>query len=311
MFEVIENIKDDLNDLGCDIRAEVVTAELAANGINLNDVAFKNKSGFKRQFEKDIQDIKCDDDTGSGKKIFIELNREGLYDYLPEGLFHFETNKRGFKSSSEALDEIRMKRLQEQEARAFFHPMENEYRHLQTELEIKESGTVNQFSAEQNRKLFFQTFGYLPEFNDVQIAKLLFFLPLASKFRGNMQMLSFILENLLNIPVSVNLKNETSFEFYEAEKDISKLALGIDLVMGNKVLMHENCLHIHLYEIEKKHTTLFFENGLNYQIIEKVIAFLMPIQYNFKIVYHFCEADKYAFTAEKENFSFLGFNSVI
>ena len=75
--------------------------------------------------------------------------------------------------------------------------------------------------------------------------------------------------------------------------------------------MYETCLQIKISELKRTDTIDFFEGGLYYNIIEKVIGFLMPIDYKFKIVYDFCEQDQKAILFEKEETSYLGFNSVI
>ena len=311
MLQEIQYIKEDLKTAVCDFKGEVFANELEANGIDADNLLFKTKSGFKRQFEKDIQEINFSDDDLLGQKILIELNREGFYDFITEGVAHFDVDKKAFKNSTEITDEIKLKRLQEKSARDFFQPFENEFYQALMALENKEAGSVNQFDSELNKQLFFKTYGYLPEFDDVQIAKLLFFLPLAYKLRGQESMIEFMLKNLIQFPVSVSIEKSFKNQKIDNQKKMSDFTLGVDSTISNYVKVYETCLQIKISELKRTDTIDFFEGGLYYNIIEKVIGFLMPIDYKFKIVYDFCEQDQKAILFEKEETSYLGFNSVI
>lgn len=311
MLQEINNIKANLKATSCDIKAEVFVNELVLNGIPQEDILFKAKSAFKRQFEREVEDLSFVEDDYNGTKIVVEINREGFYDYIPEGVTHFDTDKKAFKSSSEITDEIKFKRFQEKAARDFFQPFENEFYSANVSLENKESGSVNQFDSELNKQLFFKTYGYLPEFDDVQIAKLLFFLPLAYKLRGQDRMIEFILNNLLQFPVKVDLKNVSASYKNEFQGKLSESMLGVNFVLGDSVKIGETCLQITVSELNSSDTVDFFQGGSLFNIIEKVIGFLMPISYKFEIIYHFREQDECLNLQGNEKSCYLGYNSVI
>jgi len=311
MLQEINNIKDNLKSISCDFKGEVFANELTLNGISPDDILFKSKSAFKRQFEKEIQGINFEENDFTGSKIVVELNREGFYDFIPEGVTHFDVDKKAFKSSSEITDEIKLKRLQEKAARDFFQPFENEFYSANVTLENKESGSVNQFDSVLNKQLFFKTYGYLPEFDDVQIAKLLFFLPLAYKLRGQDKMIEFMLNNLIQFPITAVLESNFVYNKIDFQKKLVDSVLGVDSILGDSVKVFELCLLLKVSELQRKDMVDFFEGGLYYSIIEKVIGFLMPIDYKFKIIYDFRESDKRAFLLENEEISYLGYNSVI
>jgi hypothetical protein len=311
MIQEINNIKDNLKSISCDFKGEVFANELTLNGISLDDILFKSKSAFKRQFEKEIQSINFEDNDFTGSKIVIELNREGFYDFIPEGITHFDVDKKAFKNSSEITDEIKLKRLQEKTARDFFQPFENEFYSANITLENKESGSVNQFDSVLNKQLFFKTYGYLPEFDDVQIAKLLFFLPLAYKLRGQDRMIEFMLKNLIPFPITAVVESTSVSNKIDFQKKLVDCELGVDSILGDSVKEYETSLILKVSELHRNDMLDFFEGGIYYNIIEKVIGFLMPIDYKLKMIYYFCETDKIAFLHENQEISYLGYNSVI
>lgn len=161
-----------------DLKAEVIVGELIRNGISEDTVFFKKKSNFKRRFEKDVQRIEFNNEAETNlKNVVVHVNREGLYDMLPEGIFHQDDGENQSTSGTEVIENSKKRREEEAAARRFFQPVENELLHLLCQLELEESENLNYFSAKNNKYLFHQAFGYWPEFNDIRIAKLLFFLP--------------------------------------------------------------------------------------------------------------------------------------
>ena len=135
-IEIIENARF--------LRAEVVAAELVLNQPEgKNDHIFLNQGALKRPFRGEIASISQEQNELLGLDyLVIALNKEGLYDYLPEGLFHQPRKLDSFKSKQQTLEEIKQVRQQEKEARNFFSPFENEFQHLRLGLELLERKMV-------------------------------------------------------------------------------------------------------------------------------------------------------------------------
>src|ERR1700712_1031115 len=72
-----------------DIRMEVVLSELTEHGLRLDDVIIESHSLFKRNYQHDIEAIGNVNHGRSRKtKLSVAVNRQGIYDQLPEDLFH-------------------------------------------------------------------------------------------------------------------------------------------------------------------------------------------------------------------------------
>lgn len=122
-MDYLEHLSAEVKDFIADLRAEVVAAELIEHGINQEDITFNFKGIKRRAYSRDIANIKLPTDDDENYKFII--NRESIYDSLPEAIFHQPLNSKPFKSKAEILDEIKIQREEEIEARKFFNPIEN------------------------------------------------------------------------------------------------------------------------------------------------------------------------------------------
>ncbi|MGB1309498.1 MAG: hypothetical protein ACPG6B_11345, partial [Oceanihabitans sp.] len=115
----LEHIFEELITVYQNLKAEVIIAELQKNSNLTNkDVVVHHKSAFKRSHRRDILDIGLIEDN----KLHVNLSRNGLYDQLPEGLFHTKDTK----NTSITYTELRKTyKKEEQDARHFFLPLEN------------------------------------------------------------------------------------------------------------------------------------------------------------------------------------------
>jgi hypothetical protein len=107
------------------LKAEALCAELMANGVSFDDLIIKQAGSFRKSYRNDIELI--DQNKGNrDEEILIEINRDSIYDKLPEGLFH-QTKGGGNTAGMKAMiGEYRRYRDEEKQARKFFQPIEQE-----------------------------------------------------------------------------------------------------------------------------------------------------------------------------------------
>ncbi len=86
--KLIEEIQSVLDEVPLDLRAEVLVNDLIVRGISVNDLFVKPVGLFRRRFDKDIHSVEQVDLKDGQRAQILRLNREGLYDGLPENLFH-------------------------------------------------------------------------------------------------------------------------------------------------------------------------------------------------------------------------------
>ena len=107
------------------LKAEALCAALLEHGYAFDDLILKRLGTFKRSFSNDIEAVSARADNTEGR-LEISLNRDSLYDRLPEGLFHQPRGKGSGAAVTEMVKEFRRYREEEKEARKFFQPIEQE-----------------------------------------------------------------------------------------------------------------------------------------------------------------------------------------
>ncbi len=107
------------------LKAESLCADLIENGIGFEDLFIRFAGSFRKSYRNDIEEVTF---SGEGRKspVTIELNRDGIYDKLPEGLFHQTRGSSRTASVSAMVTEYRQFREEERMARKFFQPVEQE-----------------------------------------------------------------------------------------------------------------------------------------------------------------------------------------
>ena len=92
----IEELIRAIESLPKDLRMEVLMGELVENQLSdLERVAIKALGIFNRGLGRDLGEIAVEkDDFGTVQRIVFPVHREGIYDALPKGLFHYPRNKK-------------------------------------------------------------------------------------------------------------------------------------------------------------------------------------------------------------------------
>ena len=134
-----------VDNLSFDIRAEVLIAELLEQAAIPRDKAILKAKGIHaRPFSRDVLEVELfEDDRMRRDAIFFHVAREGLYDALPEGIFHTPKTQR---NATEMVDEIKKQNQQREDARTFFLPIEEEFNRQRILVEQEERKTIGGFS---------------------------------------------------------------------------------------------------------------------------------------------------------------------
>ncbi|WP_452219802.1 hypothetical protein [Lacinutrix salivirga] len=193
----LEHIFEELLSVYQNLKAEIVVAELQKNSsLTQDNLVVKNKSAFRRSHRRDILNLGSIEDN----TLFLNLSRNGLYDQLPEGLFHTK-DKTNSKTSYPELRKTYKK--EEEEARHFFLPLENEFFNQKLNIEKKEQELLNNFINLDDNFLidFWKIDQSIPK---KYLLKLLKLLPYAYKIAGNIELMELCLKNILNKKVKIN-----------------------------------------------------------------------------------------------------------
>ncbi|CCG99937.1 hypothetical protein FAES_1928 [Fibrella aestuarina BUZ 2] len=239
-------IAEQIGRLRSDVRLEVVLAELFYDGVNpMRELLIHPAGLFERSFRHDIgrATVGNPDVWGTGpasidpsrpQYINIEVHRDGIYDYLPEGLFHQPSNLG--RDQAEVFDDIDEQARRQRGMRQFFQPIEQEFYLQGLAMELEERKyLINEQTLRQNDQgaVLRQFWGLPPDLLDLrQLNNLLHLLPIAHRLVHNTELVSQVFTLILGVPVAIRTippllhlitlsENETP-----APSELSKAELG-------------------------------------------------------------------------------------
>ncbi|HJT73490.1 MAG TPA: hypothetical protein VJ720_05715, partial [Chitinophaga sp.] len=204
---VLEEVIDHIRRLNYDVRAEVVVGELFDNKVQEEEVAVQMQNVFTRSFNKDILDAQLDDSQPYHPFVTMVLSRDGIYDRLPEGLFHAFTPQRQQQSVSEMVAGYKKQQQEQQEARKFFRPLEHEFFLQRVFLEQREKHLLFDAFGKDADDLFLSFWGIPKGLPREATGRLVRLLPYIHRIAGNLELAGLYLEAILNEPVNIICQN--------------------------------------------------------------------------------------------------------
>src|ERR1700737_4328317 len=133
-----EDLAGFVQSLRSDIRFEVFIADLMTENLNSDDLVIESNSLFKRSYHHDIESVsEIEYGASKKKKLRFVVNREGIYDQLPEDLFH-QVSDTHVSDKDAVIQEIKEQQELEKLTRRFFQPVEHEFYNQRIKLEIEE-----------------------------------------------------------------------------------------------------------------------------------------------------------------------------
>lgn len=191
------NLSDDsVNDW----RSDLVATLLAERQGDADYILINRLGDSQRGVAKDIEDISVTM-LGEGTYLSINVNKAGLYDSLPEGIFH--TSVYPDKNKEQVLEEIRLHRSEEEYIRKFFQLFETEIDH--NLIEIQARGL--HYEKETAYRNFVDTFAtFWPTLKDTPIDSANVFVKMIPQFhrlRMDVEDVAQALSLILEVPIGI------------------------------------------------------------------------------------------------------------
>lgn len=225
-----------INSIESDYKSEVIVANLIMHGYDPNQMLLIRKGAMRRGFAKDIEHIEfqfSEHDLRDYLNIYI--NRESIYDILPEGLFHQPINKSKSKQKDDILDEIKHHRQEEFFARKFFQLFEVEVDRALTDIYLWELGFYRRMSNKNFTNIFLAHWPILKYFNSRQSILFIYILSILHKVRNQHSEVEDIISIILDVPVKISstkiLHKDVDQDSYKSQIGIA--SLGVNFVLGD------------------------------------------------------------------------------
>ncbi len=223
----IQDIYNELITTYQNLKAEIYVNEILENSdVDIADFHIHNKSTFSRSYRRDIINFKLDTYSSTTDKLQFTIARNGIYDTLPEGLFH-DPVKTKIDISYTELHQKQKK--QEKDARSFFAPLENEFFTQKVFIEENERILINDFTN-LKADFLFKFWNLDTDIPADYSIRLLQLLPYVHKISGDSELTALSLEKILKEKVVITKKYKTTSD--NIQNTSSEQQLGVDFVLA-------------------------------------------------------------------------------
>ncbi|SHL17938.1 Type VI secretion, VasB, ImpH, VC_A0111 [Chitinophaga jiangningensis] len=265
-----------INNFHTDYKAAVLAAELVEAGIDLNQIFIWPAGAGRRNFARDIRSVEWYAPDGGYKDyLCIKTNREGLYDMLPEGLFHTAVPYSTTRSTEELIDQIKLHKEQEKEARKFFMPLEAEMNHFRVLIELYEN-KIDKKNFYNDLIDIFRPGWEIFELLDQQQANLfLHLIPMLHDTKGDLEKLQQVLHLMLQMPAAVYPVNGRS-RVAVTDCLLGNARLGVDMIAGDSFLEGEEEIMIRVGPVPVVQALQLMPGERLEKIVRWLVSYFIP-----------------------------------
>ena len=187
-----------------DIKAEALINQALQKSMHPDDFVVLNDGRFYREYRNDLYAVDQIDDSWLYQLLQLHLSRSGLYDLVPEGLFHQSfTDSKSVNTAGEMAAHSRRDRKKEMAARKFFQPVENSFFRQRVQMESEEERLLAGLDNGLLNDYFYEFWEFPAGLNKTSAMLLVLLLPYAYTIAGDLQLMQDCLEILLQEKVSV------------------------------------------------------------------------------------------------------------
>lgn len=301
------------NTLESDFKAELIALNLLKYFDEVDHVFLKRLGSNDRSFNKDVESVQCHTHELGEVIATISSFREGMYDYMPEGIFH-PPSLGNYKSGIEdIIYGIQKQKKIEKHARNFFQPFELECFFVELQVLAKEG----EFEITDQSDLFLNVIKELwPLLNalDKETARIfIYILPFFHLVIGNKDWLEKFLMAFLNIPVQIKfVPHKVSDKKVDSDAfTLSNFQLGISMVLSGEHLDGERNWVIQYGPIPDDEVMNYIPQAALRKLLNIMYDYCLPATVDVLEVFH-TERNDYSFLLNKEQYtSRLGYTTFL
>lgn len=270
------------NELFTDYRAVAKAADLIErNIIDADKIEVVPLGPDRRAFAKDIAASNIYySENRRHNRIRISTNREGLYDMLPEGLFHRPPTGSAGMDEESMIKDIRERREEEKQARLFFTPFDAEINHVRIMTELYENKLDKKTTYSDLSRIFELGWEEFTLLNKEQSIIWMHLLPEIQQKRNDIGFASKVLTALFNLPIAVvdATPRLTGIEIAEdMQMRLGMSALGIDTIIGSHFMPEHETYTIDIGPTSPEELIRFIPGQKNRDILDMAVSYLMPV----------------------------------
>ena len=287
-----------------DYKAEVIAAELINNSVPAEQIMILLLGPGKRPFRKDVDSVKDDiSDYNNKEYTLITTHKEGIYDMLPEGLFHSPAVPKSATTQKEIIDSIKKHRVEERNARRFFLPYEAAINHMRIQLALYES-RLDKGAHHTELVDIFKGYWKIFEYLDTKQSDIfLQVIPLIHDIRDDYTIAATIFELIFSLPVQIGSRHRGPVKHTgPAFSNLNDTILGINFTTGNEFFDEgEDEIIVTIGPIDNGQLRQFMPGEWNHKILNLLCDYLLPVHIEIVTVFELNDENKKTRLADKEN----------
>lgn len=193
-----------LERIESDYKVEAVAALMLEGDPDFGRILIERLGRLSRTHTRDIhRSYSVGGQAGAPHYTVFQTFRESLYEALPEGVFHPPTLGGLGRSPEEIVEEIRSQRKNEQAARAFFKPFEQEASYLEIQALLVELMFEKKHRYTWLYRFFERNWPIIRKLSPEAAMGFIYMLPLLSRARGKKDQAGAFLSYLTGYPVVI------------------------------------------------------------------------------------------------------------
>lgn len=313
---ILKQVSGLVNDLLYDIEAEFIAACLLSDGLSDKDIVVILEGPLRRKWSQDINGAGVEQFENGEEAVCLRLNRSGLYDELPEALFHrFYSLKNA--TAGEMRHESAILNSEERSARLLFRPFENEIFRHRAILALKENLIFDSICSGTLNALIPGLLKINERIPCEYRMKLMRILPFAPQFTGgDYQVTAECLQYILEEKVEIKLHAPSCSARPGDEWNgcpLGETILGENAVIGQDICGPFRRLEFNIGPLKNTNIADFFENGPAQLLLNNFYDYFIPVELDVekKLV---LEQKPVELASGKTGYpvdSFLGFNTML
>ena len=280
-----ENLRELPVQLKLDIYVEVVVASLIEQGkVDPAKLYIKPRGTFSRSHQPDLTKIEViEDKPAEQTATYLSVNREGLYDMLPEGMFHTSSPKTKHIDTEESVRELKLHRNEEKRARKFFLPLEQMFYQQRITIEIEEQKSLIGLSEAIVDELIADFWKIPVRLDYYQSLCLAYILPMMHQIVGNFDLTAQCLSVLLQVPVSLR-RGTINPEAVEIDDNrLSVFQLGDDFQLGNFYIPELDPIIVSIGPVQPESVSAFLKQGDQSKFFDFLASYFLPAELDWEV----------------------------
>ncbi|MGA0560249.1 hypothetical protein ACO2Q8_26535 [Larkinella sp. VNQ87] len=298
-MEPLTHYAERLNHLPVDLRAEVVLADMLEDGISPDALILNPVGGFKRAFGRDLARTEWVESQQSARRwLQIDLNRNGLYDLLPEGIAHQPTSNQTAVSTEALLLEMQLQQEREQAARRFFRPIEQEF--FRQRIRIEQEQRRFPFDSEPRPDDLLGQFWDVPDFlTPAQFQRLMYLLPVMHRMAGDWSAVRSCFEEVIEEPIHLEIIPPGLTNVAVDTAPLGDWQLGTNSVFDGWLSDEEPKVRITVRINQAGRIAAYRPGGNGLRLLEWLAGYLIPLDVGLRIDLDTSELpDAFLFTSD-------------